>query len=92
MLQQPDPGLLQPTEALAQATQKSCGCPIPEGAQGQFGWDPGQPELMPDLWLAILPATEGGWNWMIFEVPYNPSYSMIKVILVSQNRWEKTKV
>ena len=23
---------------------ESCGCPIPGGAQGQSGWDPGQPE------------------------------------------------
>ena len=30
-------------EALAQAAQRSCGCPIPGGAQGQAGWGFGQP-------------------------------------------------
>jgi len=25
---------------------RSCGCPIPGGAQGQVGWGPGQPELV----------------------------------------------
>ena len=25
---------------------ESCGCPIPGGAQGQVGWDPGQPDLL----------------------------------------------
>jgi len=29
---------------MAQAAQRSCGCPIPGGAQGQLGWGPGQPE------------------------------------------------
>ena len=29
-----------------QAAQRNSGCPIPGGAQGQFGWSPGQPELM----------------------------------------------
>jgi len=28
------------------AAQRSCGCPIPEGAQGQIRRGPGQPELM----------------------------------------------
>jgi len=28
------------------AAQRSCGCPIPGGAQGQVGWDPGQPDLV----------------------------------------------
>ena len=32
-------------EALAQAAQRSCGCPIPGGAQGQAGWGFGQPGL-----------------------------------------------
>ena len=27
-------------------------------------------------WVATLPMT-GAWNWMIFEVPCNPSHSMI---------------
>ena len=33
-------------EALAQAAQRSCECPIPGGIQGQVGWGPGQPELV----------------------------------------------
>jgi len=28
-------------KVLAQAAQRSCGCPIPGGIQGQTGWDPG---------------------------------------------------
>jgi len=32
--------------AVAQAAQRSCGCPISGGAQGQVGWGPGQPELV----------------------------------------------
>jgi len=31
------------SEALAQAAQRSCGCFIPEGIQGQVEWSPGQP-------------------------------------------------
>ena len=26
-------------------SQRSCGLPIPEGVQGQIGWDPGQHDL-----------------------------------------------
>jgi len=37
--------LLEGGEALAQAAQRSCGCPIHGGAQGQVGWGPRQPEL-----------------------------------------------
>ena len=33
-------------EALAQAAQRSCGCPIPGGVQGQAGWGFGQPGLV----------------------------------------------
>ena len=31
---------------MLQASQRSCRCPIPGGAQGQDGWGPGQPELV----------------------------------------------
>jgi len=27
------------SKALAKAAQRSCGCPIPGGVQGQIGWD-----------------------------------------------------
>ena len=31
-------------EALTQAAQRSCGCPIPAGIQGQAGWGPEHPK------------------------------------------------
>ena len=39
-------GLFQCLTTLAQAAQRSCGCPIPGGAQGQVAWGPEQPELI----------------------------------------------
>ena len=36
------------SEALEQAAQRSCGCPIPGGVQGQDGWGTGQPDLLAD--------------------------------------------
>ena len=33
-------------EALGQAAQRGCGCPIPGDTEGQFGWDPMQPDLV----------------------------------------------
>jgi len=36
-------------KALAQVAQRSCGCPIPGGVQGQAGWGPGQPGLVGDI-------------------------------------------
>ena len=33
-------------EALAQAVQRNCGCPISRGIQGQVGWHPGQLDLV----------------------------------------------
>ena len=33
-------------EAVALVAQRSCGCPIPGGVQGQAGWGLGQPGLM----------------------------------------------
>ena len=64
--------LLRGWYALAQAAQRSCGCPIPGGIQGQVGWGFGQPDL-----LGGSPAHEGGWNQMTFKDPSNPKYSMI---------------
>ena len=34
---------------MAQAAQRSCGCPIPGDVQGQIGWGVGQSNLVPDL-------------------------------------------
>lgn len=30
---------------MAQVAERSCGCLIPGGIQGQVGWGPGQPDL-----------------------------------------------
>jgi len=34
------------SEALAQAAQRSCGCPLPRSVQGQVGWGFEQPGLV----------------------------------------------
>ena len=44
---------------LEQAAQRDCGCSVPEGVQGQVGWSPGQPGLVPDLKVGE-PACVGG--------------------------------
>lgn len=38
--------------ALAQATQRNCGCPVPGGIQGHVGWGSGQPDPV----VAALPT------------------------------------
>ena len=43
-------------EALERAAQRGCGCSIPRGVQGQVGWGPGKPGLVPDLEV-------GGPDW-----------------------------
>jgi len=35
------------------AAQRSCGCPIPGGVQGQVGWGPGQPGLILNVSLCL---------------------------------------
>ena len=60
---------------LEQAAQRGCGCPIPGGVQGQVGWDPGQPGLVNGE--VGGPARQGGWRFMILEVPSNPGHSVI---------------
>jgi len=49
---------------------ESCGCPIPEGAQGWAGWGSGQPEL-----VGGTGPTAGGWDWAGFNVSSNLSDS-----------------
>ena len=49
--------------------------PIPGGVQGQAGWGPGQPGLVNGE--AGGPARQGGWRFMILEVPSNPGHSVI---------------
>ena len=34
-------------EVLERAVQRGCGCPVPEGVQGQVEWVPGQPRPLP---------------------------------------------
>jgi len=34
---------------LAQAVQRGCGCSVSGGVQGQIGWRPRQPGLVPNL-------------------------------------------
>jgi len=36
-------------EVQEQAAQRSCGCPITRGVQGQVGWGPWQPGLVLDM-------------------------------------------
>jgi len=41
------------SEVLEQAAQRGWGCPISGGVQGQVGWGPGQPGLVPDLKVGV---------------------------------------
>ena len=43
--------------------QRSYGCPISRGVQGQVGWDPGQPDLLFDLAVG-----NPVWNQVMCEV------------------------
>lgn len=52
--------------------QRSCGCPLPGSVWGQAEWDSEQPGLIKDV-----PTRGGGWNLMIFEIPFNPSHLMM---------------
>jgi len=36
-------------ETLAQAAQRSCGCPLPGRVQGQVGWSSEEPDLVEDV-------------------------------------------
>ena len=62
----------QCSEAVAQAAQRSFGCPTPGTVQGQAGWGPGQHQLVEDIQLM-----ERDWNWTIFNMSFNPKHSMI---------------
>ena len=59
-------------EALAQAAQWSCGCPIPGCIPGQVGWGPQQPDL-----VGGSPAHGRGVETRCFVVPSNLNHSMI---------------
>ena len=48
----------------------------PNAGQGQAGWGPGQLDLL--LYPVVgSPPHSRAWNGMIFEVPSNPSHSMV---------------
>ena len=51
---------------LAQAAQRSCGCPLPGSVQGQVGWSSEQPGLVEDV-----PAHGGGvgTRWSLRSLP-----------------------
>ena len=57
------------------AAQRGSRCPVPGGVQGQVGWGPGQPGLVNGV--VGGPAWQGGWRFMILEVPFNPGHSVI---------------
>ena len=44
---------------LERAAQGGCGCPIPKGVQGQVGCGPGQPGLVLNGRLVVLPVVGG---------------------------------
>ena len=57
-------------EVLEQAVKRGCECPILGGVQGQVGWDPGQPGLVPDLEVggpACGRGLELGDPWVPFQ-------------------------
>jgi len=60
---------------LERAAQTGCRCPVPEGVQGHVRWGPGQPGLVNGEVSGS--AWQGGWIFMILEVPSNPGHSVI---------------
>jgi len=58
------------------AAQRGCACPVPGGVEGQVGWGPGQPGLVLNVEVGGT-AQQGGWRFMILEVPSNPGHSVI---------------
>ena len=62
---------------LEQAAQRSCGCPVPGGVQGQVGWGPGQSGLVLDKEVDGSACDRAVWSLIILEIPSNPSHSMI---------------
>jgi len=62
-------------EVLERAAQSGCGCPLAGGVQGQVGWGPGLTGLVNGE--VGDPARQGGWRFMILEVPSYPGHSVI---------------
>jgi len=48
---------------LEQAAQRGCGYSVPGGVQGQVGWGPGQPDLVPDLEVGGPLCDRGTGTW-----------------------------
>jgi len=63
---------------LAQAAHRGRGCPILGGVQGQVGWGPGQPGVVNGK--VGGPAWQGGWRFMILEVPSTPGHSVTSLV------------
>jgi len=61
---------------LEQAAQRGSGCVVPGGVQGQVGWGPGQPGLLLNVGVGGPACGEGGWLFMILEVPSNLVHSV----------------
>ena len=40
-------------EVMEQAAQRGCRCSVSGGVQGQVGWGPGQPGIVPDLKVGV---------------------------------------
>jgi len=69
-----------------------------DGALGSLGWY--------EMWRSVALCVAGSWSFMIFEVPSNPSHSVIlcdakgwsrwsvsiKSILIFQNTYSKTQM
>lgn len=57
-------------EMLEEAAQIGSRCPIPGDVQGQVGWDPGQPDLVPYLVVGNLVLQQGvGTKWSLRSLP-----------------------
>ena len=69
-------------KALEQVAQRSCGCLILSGVQGQVGWSPGQPDLV------VVTMTHAALTYLFFcsegqtEIPQYISFNEIHCNLV----------
>ena len=64
-------------DALEHIAQRSCGCPIPGGVQGQVGWGLRLPGLVLNVEVGSPACGRGCWSLVNLEVPSNPSHSVI---------------
>jgi len=55
---------------LAQAAQRSCACPLPDGALSKVGQGPEQGDPVVDH-----QPMAAGWSWMGFKVPSTVNHS-----------------